>query len=119
MSRVVGFDGKSAKESLSDLEKLKKNTLWQTSNCSRRLIQFFLTKAPAPSFRDEGDSGARRWLLVSWRSLWRARLGLRRSLLQHVDERLSGDLDRSLIQGTDRHDDLPADWKLRRESRRR
>ena len=40
----------------------------------------------------------------------------RRSRLQHLDDRLSGDPHRSILQGPDRHDDLPADRELRHQS---
>ena len=49
----------------------------------------------------------------------RRRRGRRRSLLQHLDDRLPGNPDRSELPRADRHDDLPRDRQLRGERRGR
>ena len=47
------------------------------------------------------------------------RVGLRRGVLQHLDDRLSGNPHRPVLQRPDRHDDLSAHRQLRRERRGR
>ena len=47
------------------------------------------------------------------------RVGLRRGLLQHLDDRLPGNPHRPVLQRPDRHDDLSAHRQLRRQRRGR
>ena len=52
---------------------------------------------------------------VCRRVVWRSRRSGRRSLLQHVDDRLSGNPDRPKLSRADRHDDVSPDRELRRQ----
>ena len=66
-----------------------------------------------------GEARTGRWHCLHRPRLWGRRRSGRRGLLQHVDDRLPGDPDRSQLSRSDPDDDLPADRQLRRERRRR
>src|ERR1700733_14744293 len=64
------------------------------------------------------NTGAGRWARVSRYKLWRTSGMLWRSGLQYITDRLSGDLHRSFVCGSDCGSDKSSHWKLWNDAQR-